>query len=540
MGAISGLLGTAGGANGSGFAAPSSVATLNPTTVDQANQSYQNALQGLGNQAQFVNALQNNAGVDNQANVYNQLQGVVNGTGPNPATAQLAQATGANTANQAALMAGQRGSSSNVGLMARQAAMQGANNQQQAIGQAATTQANQSLNALNSAGTIAGNQVNQAQQGFQGYNTAAQGLQSNVLGGIAAQNNANVGMQSNLNTANAGLAESMEKGQAGMLGGPGATMSLAQGGKIRQQYAAGTTNASNSNAPDAYAPQQPMQAPPMQQAPAIQPMAAPAAQAASMAAGPQSSIGRFMANYSNSVNSGGNSGAQGPNLPKLAMQIYKKFSSPSTPATPTPGNPYDQYSGSGFSPDQMSLEKSRTDMQNEGGLPPDGADPAAAQGATDTGAGAADAAGAGEGATDAGLQAAAADTAGMEAAGTAAAGAADAGGLGLLAALNKGGKVPAMVSPGERYLPPSEVAAVKEGKKNPMEAGEKIPGKPKVGGAKNSYANDTVPKDLEEGGLVLPRSVTQSKHPHWAAMKFVQAHMAQGGKVLPTKPKAKK
>jgi hypothetical protein len=91
----------------------------------------------------------------------------------------------------------------------------------------------------------------------------------------------------------------------------------------------------------------------------------------------------------------------------------------------------------------------------------------------------------------------------------------------------EGGKVPALVSPGERYLPPKEVAKVVKGQKSPMEAGEKIPGKPKVGGAKNSYANDTVPKTLEEGGIVLPRSVTQSKNPEWAAHKFVRDVMAK-------------
>lgn len=93
----------------------------------------------------------------------------------------------------------------------------------------------------------------------------------------------------------------------------------------------------------------------------------------------------------------------------------------------------------------------------------------------------------------------------------------------------RGGPVRALVSPGERYLNPSEVEKVAKGKKDPMKAGEKIPGKAKVKGAKNSYANDTIPKTLEEGGLVLPRSVTQSKHPHWEAHKFISAIMAKNG-----------
>jgi hypothetical protein len=93
----------------------------------------------------------------------------------------------------------------------------------------------------------------------------------------------------------------------------------------------------------------------------------------------------------------------------------------------------------------------------------------------------------------------------------------------------KGGKVPAMVSPGERYLPPSEAKKVVDGKKPAMSAGEKIPGKPKVSGAKNSYANDTVPKTLEAGGIVIPRSVTQGKDAQSQAHKFVAAHFKQRG-----------
>lgn len=111
------------------------------------------------------------------------------------------------------------------------------------------------------------------------------------------------------------------------------------------------------------------------------------------------------------------------------------------------------------------------------------------------------------------------------------------GSLASLAFAAKGGKanskVPALVSPGERYLPPKEVKDVAEGKKPPMKAGHKIPGKPKVPGAKDSYANDTVPATLDEGGIVLPRSVTQAKNPAKAAHAFVSAILkkkAMGGR----------
>lgn len=90
--------------------------------------------------------------------------------------------------------------------------------------------------------------------------------------------------------------------------------------------------------------------------------------------------------------------------------------------------------------------------------------------------------------------------------------------------LAKGGKVPAMVSPGEKYLPPHEVKKVAQGK-SPMAAGKTIPGQAKVHG--DSYANDTVPATLEEGGIVIPRSVVQSENPEEKARRFVAAVLAK-------------
>jgi hypothetical protein len=110
--------------------------------------------------------------------------------------------------------------------------------------------------------------------------------------------------------------------------------------------------------------------------------------------------------------------------------------------------------------------------------------------------------------------------------GTATAGsdASDAGSGGVVAA--KGGRVPALVSPGEIYLSPKAVQQVRNGA-DPMHVGEKIPGKPKVGGAKNSYANDIVSKDLQAGGIVVPRSETKSKHPEKNSKDFVSKVMAK-------------
>lgn len=139
---------------------------------------------GVGTQNSAISGLQGVAG--QQASTAAQLQGIANGTGPNPALAQLNQATGQNVSNQAALMAGQRGAGANVGLLARQAAQQGASTQQQAVGQAAILQANQSLGAL-------------------GQMTAQQQAQAGTQAQIGALGTTQVGQQQAGNTSVAGI-----------------------------------------------------------------------------------------------------------------------------------------------------------------------------------------------------------------------------------------------------------------------------------------------------------------------------------------------
>src|SRR4051812_48434649 len=114
MGSIGGMLGLNGGAGGTGF---STNAGVNQGQIDTA---YGGVQKGMQRQEDLLAALQRQGGVGHQSQVYDQFQGVANGTGPNPAQAMLNQSTGQNVANQAALMAGQRGAAGNVGLMARQ------------------------------------------------------------------------------------------------------------------------------------------------------------------------------------------------------------------------------------------------------------------------------------------------------------------------------------------------------------------------------------------------------------------------------------
>ena len=236
MGAITGLVGLNGGASGTGFQTPQQAQIQQGVNTGQTTQSYGQNQQALAQQQGLLNALQGQNGIGNQSSVYNQMQGIANGTGPNPAQAMLAQQTGQNVATQGALMAGQRGASGNVGLMARQAAQQGAATQQQAVGQGDTMQANQSLNALGQMGNIANTQASN-QIGATGAVTQAnQAEQGNLLNALGAQNSATVGSQGSVNSGNTTLAGTQMQGQQGLLGGAmnaaGSIAGLARGGQV--------------------------------------------------------------------------------------------------------------------------------------------------------------------------------------------------------------------------------------------------------------------------------------------------------------------
>jgi hypothetical protein len=416
----------------------------NPVSQPQIDAAYGNAQSGLAQQQAFINALQAQNGIQNQSNVYNQLQGVANGTGPNPAQAMLANSTGQNTANQAALMAGQRGAGANTGLVARQAAMQGAANQQNAAGQGAALQANQSMNAINSMGGIAGQQVANHANAIQGYNQGAQSEQQNLLGSQAAYNNANVANMQSQNAANAGVSGNVANQQ-----GKFASGALNSAGMGLLKFAQGGVVPSHT---------------------------------------PPSAPHHAMAYLT---------GSKMPEMMANGGFLYGSAPDPIGLLSGTPGPV-------GFSqvpnlPDDAKKEDDKPKADPLSGTMQVGhSDPSATLGG-------------GEGET------AMAGEAG------------GAGGLAELAPLAmmaaKGGQVPALLSPGERYLNPVEAQKAAEGKVDPLKIGKKVPGIAPVKG--NSYQNDTVPAKLEEGGVVIPRSVMQSKNPAKEAHKFVSAIMAK-------------
>jgi hypothetical protein len=198
-----------------------------PTSQELNNSLTQsnNAISGLQNIA-GITLPGATTGTQNQNALASQLLAMSQGQGPNPAQAQLAQATQANTANQAALMAGQRGAGQNVGLIARQSAQQGAANQQAAAGQAATMEAQQQIAAQNNLANLSAQQVGQAGQAAGSVANAA----GNQLGTLETANAA-------ANSTNANVAGQNAATNSGLLGsitgGLGSALGLAKGGPVK-------------------------------------------------------------------------------------------------------------------------------------------------------------------------------------------------------------------------------------------------------------------------------------------------------------------
>lgn len=374
-----------------------------PTTGQDAINANAASQGALSQQQALVQALQGQNGLQNQTNSYNQLGNVSNqfgnlanqyqniaaGQGPNPAQALLAQQTGNNAAQTSALMGSQRGASQNAGLLARQAGQAGANLQQQAVGQAATMQANQSLNALGQVGSaygqqgnlagmqgnIAGQEVGNQIGATQAQTAAQQQQQQMLLNALQGQNQTLAGQQASQTAANTEIQKGNQTAQNNLVG----NLTSGLGAALGNVPKTGTTTPSNVTTPNAQ--------------------------------------GNF--DYTNATL--GQHYAQGGMAAGQPMSSYAR-----------------------------SLK-----------------------------------------------------------------------GLSTNVGMAHGGIVPAMVSPAEKVIPPSEVKKVAKGEKSALAAGRTVPGKGEVPG--DSLKNDVVPRNLKEGSIVLPRSVTQSKKPGPAAQKFVEA-----------------
>lgn len=128
-----------------------------------------------------------NSGLNDLASV---LKRQAAGGGPNIANQNLQNMTGQNVANTASLIAGQRGSSANPALAARNIATAGAGIQQNAVGQAATNVLGQQLGSTQQLGQVLGTQGSLANQNF---GVAQGGVNSaNQIGSAEAGENAKV------------------------------------------------------------------------------------------------------------------------------------------------------------------------------------------------------------------------------------------------------------------------------------------------------------------------------------------------------------
>lgn len=291
-----------------------------PTNAAQASQATNQANSALAQQAAFTNMV--NAQAPGAISTQNALSGMLmqqaQGGGPNPAQAALNQNTGNNVANQAALMAGQRGSSSNAGLIARQAGQQGAATQQNAVGQSATLQAGQQLAAQNALQGLTAGQMSQAQNANIAQNNASQGYQSNILNAIQGQNNANVSMVNSQNQANAGIAQGNQAAQSGLVSGLAKGLGGVFGGGLGMAHGGQVPRLAEGGAVPPPAP--PISAAAPVAAPvSVEPIAAPQAQ------GPMSSVGQLLQNVAPKVDSGAPSGGGGAGTNSGAAAIAAQW-----------------------------------------------------------------------------------------------------------------------------------------------------------------------------------------------------------------------
>lgn len=522
MGFVNDLLG-GGGANGGLSYRAQSAPLINPMTQQDANASYGDAKNGLAQQQAFLQALQAQGGLNNQAQIFNQYGQIAQGQGPNPAQAMLANATGQNVANQASLMAGQRGAGANAGLVARNAAMAGGNLQQQAAGQAAAMQAQQQLQALGQQSGIANQQVSNQMGATTGYNQALQSEQQNVLNAIAAQNNANVANQGNMNTANAGLANTQAGQQGSMFGGLMGGAGSALGGLFGKSSSAASvgTDAIPQSATDSAVSNGSSLITDSGKAMLYCGGTVPGYADGGMVSGaaqPQSFVGRYMngftagmpgetvgveqqqpqaqmAQANQKMNQAGNQiGGQLGGALKGALDL-KKF--------------YNLGEKTGIN-DYFSKLFSET---GEAGK--HAADTAAATDSADFAAAIAAAA-------PSALRYAGSYGEGLGAAGaqmTASGGAAAAGSGATTTALGTGA-----ATVGE-----AAVAAYKGGEIPNFKKGGKVSGKPKIPG--NSPVNDTVTAKVSPGEIVIPNAILQSDDPVGNAARFVAEHLRQSGRM---------
>jgi hypothetical protein len=498
------------------------------TNTSQLNSAYTNAQSGLGQQQGIVNTVVPGVqtGVNAQNQIENQELAMTQGAGPNPAQAQLSQATGTNVNNEAALLAGQRGASGNVGLAARNIGQQGANTEQQAVGQAATMEAQQQIAAQQNAANIAAQQVGQAQGATTALNTGEQNEQNILQNANTSANNAATGMQSNINSVNSSANQ-------GILGGIGSGVSaltgglFSEGGKVsphgkhklefvHKMAKMGLEHFDDGG--DVYNQSQPSSGPEIQAPPQSSKGSSPLAELAPIAAAFMADGGQIQANplIAGIVNSPGSLNSQSPGYSSSSAT-----NGPNVPGAPSASssNGLGQSISSGYKSGQQWKAKQAAQnnpMNNSQNL----------QASDDSEFGGSQIGDNVDVDPDTVFSAKGGEIWNIHPSQHA-----EYAAKHFANYFSKGGEskdVPAMVSPGERYLNPDEVKMVQHGA-DPTKLGHIFPGKAKVKG--DSLKNDNIPATLKEGGVVIDRE--HMGHPDKEKL-FVLKSMRATGKHKPT------
>lgn len=203
----------AGGGGGPAYTA-GGINVPTPISQDQVTGAIGQAGTALGGFNPLMQAGTNLGVYGQQQQLANMLMQQAQGQGPNPAQNMLNQATGQNMNQQAALMGSQRGVGANPALMAKQAAMQGSQIQQQAAGQAATMGANQQLAAQQALGNQQAQMAGQNMQMQNAYTQAAQAHMQSLLGGFQNQTGQQIQQNLGVQGINAGAAQQQAAIQA--------------------------------------------------------------------------------------------------------------------------------------------------------------------------------------------------------------------------------------------------------------------------------------------------------------------------------------
>lgn len=479
LGPVGGMLGMGGGAGGTGFNPQSG------TTPEQITEAYNRNQTALKNQSGIADTLrpQVASGVGAQNTLAGQYAKQAVGAGPNVAQTMLNTETGRNVANQGALMAGQRGAGSNVGLMARQVGQQGAAIQGAAAGNAAQLQAEQQIAAQQAAAQLAANQIGQGMGSQTAATTAEQNEQGILQGANTANNsiqgqlaNTREGQQPNAISSMGNMIGPALQGVGDFFGGFGSTvgggllaggsqllpavggaaetvapvMVANQGGEVKAPHFDFVHKMTKmgldhhvkmADGGPIYSTGQDYVPPSKRNKPEPDPSPADPSKAKEVQDSFNNSTGLDSVKSALGFADGGKIDVPQVVAPQVAPMAAANNMEPSLPAMSSA--PASSSGGSGGGGGGLgglaSMGSTIMDFFSEGGE----------------------------------------------------------------ATPNKGGIVKAMVSPGEEYLNPEQVKQVIENGADPARVGEKIPGKAKVKG--DSLKNDTVPKDLKEGGVVVDR-----------------------------------